>query len=422
LLHIGELNLWTTALGIGTILLVVGLRAVKVRIGLGLIPELLIAVIVAAAITALGHLDERHKVAVVGEIPASLPVFQLPQIEWPDLRHLSSSALAIAVLGLLEAISMAKAIAAHTRQRLDINQQCLSEGLANIAGSMFQCFPGSGSLTRSAINQQAGAMTQWSGVFSAVAVAIIVLLFAPLARYIPRSALAGILIVTSWRMVDRGQLRYYLGTTRYDAVIVLATALSALLISVEFCVLIGTLLSFVLYIPRAARLHLAELTVTPERVIRERSSADPHCGRILIYSLEGEMFFGSAPDLERHLARIEQQARDGVRIVVISLKHVRNPDAVCLAMIDEFLQRLAARKVTVLLCGVRRGVDRALRRSGLVKQLNSVQHIFYEGIGPGTSMLEAVRYAYELLGDDLCAVCPRRLNDGNGKEPLYYMI
>ena len=92
---------------------------------------------------------------------------------------------------------MAKAIAAQTRQKLDINQQCLSEGVANIVGSMFHCFPGSGSLTRSTINQQAGGRTQWSGVISAVAVALTVVLFAPYAYYIPKAGLAGILMLAS---------------------------------------------------------------------------------------------------------------------------------------------------------------------------------------------------------------------------------
>src|SRR5207302_3525600 len=124
-------------------------------------------------------------------------------------RDLAGSALAIALLGLLEAIAMAKAIAAQTGQKLDINQQCLSEGLANLTGSFFQCFPGSGSLTRSAINQQAGAVTQWSGVISAAAVAATVLLFAPLAQHIPQAALAGILMVTAGRMMDRKQLGYH---------------------------------------------------------------------------------------------------------------------------------------------------------------------------------------------------------------------
>src|SRR5207249_6355854 len=127
-----------------------------------------------------------------------LPSFQAPELDWGLMQKLSGSALAIALLGLLEAIAMAKAIAAQTGQKLDMNQQCLSEGMANISGSFFQCFPGSGSLTRSAINQQAGGVTQWSGVMSAAAVATIMLLFAPYAHYIPRAALAGILMVSAW--------------------------------------------------------------------------------------------------------------------------------------------------------------------------------------------------------------------------------
>src|SRR5213076_2799534 len=147
----------------------------------------------------------------------------------------------------------------------------------------------------------AGAVTQWSGVISAAAVAATVLLFAPLAQHIPQAALAGILMVTAGRMMDRKQLGYHLRTTRFDAGIVLATALAAIVISVEFCILIGVFLSFVLFVPRAARIRVTELTLTPERVIRERVSSDPPCGRMLLYDLEGELFFGAAPQLESHL-------------------------------------------------------------------------------------------------------------------------
>ena len=169
---------------------------------------------------------------------------------------------------------------------------------------MFQCFPGSGSLTRSTINQQAGAQTQWSGVIAAVAVALTVILFAPYAYYIPKSGLAGILMLSAWRLVDRQQLVYYLRTTRFDAWIVVLTAISAVAVSVEFCVLIGVFLSFVLYVPQAARVHLTELTMTPERVdSRTASTSDVPCTRIRIYSLEGEFFFGAAPELEQHLDR-----------------------------------------------------------------------------------------------------------------------
>ena len=107
------------------------------------------------------------------------------------MREMSGSALAVACLGLLEALSIAEAISHQTRQPLDYNRQCLAEGLANFCGGFFQCLPGSGSLTRSAINYQAGAVTRWSGVFAAAAVALVVLLFGPLARFIPKAALAG---------------------------------------------------------------------------------------------------------------------------------------------------------------------------------------------------------------------------------------
>ena len=148
-------------------------------------------------------------------------------VKWDRVRLLAGNAFAIAVLGLLEAVAMAKAIAHRTGQKLDINQQCLSEGAANLAGSFFQCIPGSGSLTRSAVNHQAGAVSQWSGVFSALAVAGTVLLFAPLAQFIPRAALAGLLMLAAFRMVDWKQLVFHLRATRFDAGVVLATALAA---------------------------------------------------------------------------------------------------------------------------------------------------------------------------------------------------
>src|SRR5262249_46490059 len=143
------------------------------------------------------RLDENYDVKVVGAVPAALPGLHLPELRWDQVRLLAGNAFAIAMLGLLEAVAMAKSIAGRTGRKLALNKQCLSAGVATLAGSLFQCIPGSGSLTRSAVNQQAGAVTQWSGVFSAVAVAATVLLFAPLARFIPRSALAGLLLLAA---------------------------------------------------------------------------------------------------------------------------------------------------------------------------------------------------------------------------------
>jgi len=359
----------------------------------------------------------------VGTIPAKLPSFQLPEIQWPRIHALGGNSLAIALLGLLEAISMAKAIAAQTRQKLDMNQQCLSEGVANITGSFFQCFPGSGSLTRSTVNQQAGARTQWSGVISATAVALTVLLFAPYAYYIPKAGLAGILMLSVWRLVDRRQLVYYLRTTRTDAWIVILTAVSAVAVSIEFCVLIGVFLSFVLYVPQAARAHLTELVVSRERVIREKMESDVSCNRIRIFSLEGNLFFGAAPELEQHLDAIAQTAEEGVRVVVLRMKRVRNPDAVCMSVLDHFIERMHAAEVTVLLCGVRPDLMKVIDSSGLARRLGLERVFVFQETGQfWTSTLEAVRFAYEIIGDDVCESCPRHAESLNKKDGWYYLI
>jgi SulP family sulfate permease len=411
----GSVHWPTVVVGTGTVFLAVSLRLANRWLARRrvFVPEFLIAVVGAAATVWVYRLDQQG-VAVIGSIPARLPGFQVPPVTWELSLKLMQSAVAIAVLGLLEALAMAKAIAAQTGQQLDIGQQCLSEGLANLTGSFFRCFPGSGSLTRSAINQQAGAVSQWSGVVSAASVAAIMLLFAPLAQYIPRSALAGLLILTGWRMVDRRQLFYHLRATRFDAGVVAATALAAVFISVEFCILIGVLLSFVLYVPRAAGAHLAEFTLTPEGIVRERVPTDPPCERVLLYNLEGELFFGSAPSLEKQLLAVERRAGKESRVLILRVKRVRNPDAVCLQLLDNFIKRIGDRGVVVVLCGVRQDLADALHTTGLAAHLGA-DNIFPEAASIMSSTLDALRYAYTLLNGDTCPACPRR---GRVGEPI----
>ncbi len=419
--HLHEWNQATFAVGLATTGIALSLYWVNQRFRLRF-PEFLTAII-CMAVVVWGFGLERQGVKVVGTIPAELPSFAFPEIEWSKVRTLAGSSCAIALLGLLEAIAMAKAIANQTRQKLDMNQQCLSEGLANLVGSLFHCFPGSGSLTRSTINHLAGAKTQWSGVISAAVVAFTVVLFAPYAYYIPRSGLAAILILSAWRLVDKRELAYHLRTTRYDACIVLATAFSAVAISVEFCVMIGVFMSFVLYVPQAARVHVTELTLTPERVVRERISTDPACNRIRIYSLEGELFFGAAPELEEHLNAIGETARQGVRVIVLRLKRARNTDAVCLSVLDRFISRMQAAQVSVLLCGLRPDLTKVIDSSGLLRRLGS-DHVFvFEETGAiWSSTLEAVRFAYQMIGRDVCENCPQHAPSLEEKDGWYFMI
>jgi SulP family sulfate permease len=388
----------TVLLGIGTILTLLTLRWAKRRLGWPLFPELLLTVVASAIFVGVFRLDEAG-VKVVGEIPQSLPPPSLPVIPWANLRGLTESAFAIATLGLLESLAMSKQLASQSGQKLDLNQQCLSEGIANVAGAFFQCIPGSGSLTRSAINQQAGARTQWAGLVSAVAVAVITLVFAPYARFIPRAALAGILMVTAVGMVDWKAMRFHLRATQFDAVIVLATAVAAVGISIEFCILIGVLASFVLAVPRAGRMARTEFVVHADGMIRERKEAEPPDEKVLIFGLEGELFFGSSIALEEHLDYFEARAREaGARAIVLRAKRLRNPDAVGMHELQRWILAMQDEGVHVILAGVRSDLLAGLRDAGTLERLSPNQ-VFTERKTRGSSTVEALRTAFAFVDE-----------------------
>jgi sulfate permease, SulP family len=385
----------TTLIGIGSMITVIGLRKLKRKLGVPLLPELLLTVLAAAYLVASLQLD-RMGVAVVGTIPATLPRFAWPKVPLEHLRGLSESALAIAVLGLLEALAMAKHLASHTGQKFGLNQQCLSEGLANLTGSLFQCIPGSGSLTRSAINHQAGARTQWAAVWSAAAVAVITALFAPYAQFIPRSALAGILMVTAVGMIDWRALPFHLRATQFDAFIVLTTAVASVGVSVEFCILIGVFSSFLLAVPRAGRMTRTEFVVRDNGIVRERAEGEAADPRLLLFGLEGELFFGSSIALDGHLSWFEKRAAEGAKVIVLRVKRLRNPDAVGMREIDLFIRRMKEEGVRVILSGVRSDLLGGLGKAGTIETLDADQ-VFSERQAKGSSTLAAVAAAYAYL-------------------------
>ena len=409
--------LWTSvALGVGTAAVVILLRRLEKRLKI-LLPDMLIGVVLASLIAVQFGLTDKGM-----DVPPGLPPFAPPMVgDWAWVSRLSGSALAIALLGLLEAVSVAKSIASRTREAIDYNRQCLAEGVANLAGSLFQCMPGSGSLTRSAINHQAGAVSRVSGLIAAAAVAVALLVFAGLARFVPKAALAGLLIVTAWRLVDWKRLRYCLRATRFDAGVCLITAVAAVAFPVEYSILIGTFFSFLFFVPRAARLQASELIVSPERVVREKQPGEPTCTRMVVLSLEGDFFFGAAPELDDAFAELRRRVEQGARVVILRLKRIRNPDMVCLEKLQHFLEDMQAHKATVLLCGVRPDLARVLANLRSDRWLPR-DRVFLEEATVMSSTLRAVRRAYEILGDDLCPTCPRRGEASTDKADWYYMI
>lgn len=306
--------------------------------------DMLLAVIVLSGVAYLLGWSQvvaggKPAIPLIEAVPAALPSPHIPQVKTEWLWELSSSALSIGILGLLEALAIAKAIAHLSRQQLDYNRQCLAEGIGNLVGGFFRCMPGAGSLSRTAINYQAGAKTRFSGVVTAIVVAFVVLLLGPLAAYIPKALLAGLLIVVASRLVDIERIRYAATASFADAVLLILTAVSAVAIGVEFAILIGSAASIFWYILHASRLKTQELVVDPERVVRARISSDPPAKDVAIYDIEGEFFFGAAPELHAFLQKVKDNAQaNGIKAIVLRLKRIRNPDAVALEVVDVFLK------------------------------------------------------------------------------------
>ena len=420
----GPYNPIAISLGAGIILLVLLLRRVINRYKLPQM-DMLVGLIVASLVAiyygwSTPGPEGKTLISVVGKVPAALPSFHIPEIKFEWVPHLFGGALAISCLGLLEALAVAKSIATFTRQPLDYNRQCLAEGVANLFGGFFQSLPGSGSLTRSAINYQAGGITRMSGIYSGIIVGVVVLLLGPYARFIPKSALAGLLFITAARLIDWKRLGYAIRASSFDAALVFVTALSAIFISVEDSILIGAGLSVLLFVSRASKLLLRELIVTNERVVRERLPHEPRSASLLIYDIEGELFFGAAPELDHYLDEIKQETiKTGIKYVILRVRRVRNPDMVAVEHLEHFLRDAEKRSVTVLLAGLQPAFGKILQNVKFQTWLPS-DRLFPEEGEKYSATLHAVRHAYQLLGEN--AGEDQSQAPVAERDPKYYLV
>jgi SulP family sulfate permease len=424
LFHGDKINLRALLLSVTAVVLAVLLRRLVQRFGwpqIDLLTVLVVAAVVAyAASWSIPGSDGKTAVSVAAKVPQGLPAPHIPVVDVHSLAELSQGALAIAFIGLIEALSIAKAIAHQTQQKIDYNRQILAEGFANLIGGFFQSLPGSGSLSRSAINFHAGAVTRFSGIVAAATVAAALLLFAPLLHYVPQAALAGLLIITAIRLVDFKRPISTVKASRYDAGLVIVTAFTGVLIDLDKAVLLGIALSILLFVPRAAKLTAAELTVTPERVVRERIPTDPVDPSTVIYDLEGELFFGAAPELDRYFDTLRARIRTGeVKFVVLRLKRVRHPDAVSIERLEHFLREENGHGVTILLAGVRPDTLRVLKNIGFERWFPAEQ-VFVEDEEEDSATLKALRYAQARLDDEHRGAA---LDGATARsDPLYYLV
>jgi SulP family sulfate permease len=396
-------NLKAVTATIATLLLALLCRRLVRRYHLPQFDMLAALVIVSAGAWFAGWtvpgLGGKTAISIAGSVPSSLPLPHIPDVKLSWAWDLASDSVAIAFLGLLEALAIAKSIANQTRQKLDFNRQCIAEGIANLVGGFFQCLPGSGSLSRSAINFQAGAATRFSGILTAGIVALAVILLAPLARYVPKPALAALLLLTASRLIDFKRLGYTLRASRMDACVVVVTALSAIAFGLEMAILIGVAMSIALFVPRAAKLKVTKLVVDEDDVVREQLQSDPPLTGFMIFDLEGELFFGAAPELERTFVRIEREAHEKrITQVLLRLKRVRNPDVVSLEHFEHFLRHAQAAGIAVWLAGLQSDLLEAFERLHFSEWLPP-ERIFPQGSDEDSATLAAIRRIRAELSD-----------------------
>lgn len=353
-----ELDPRAAALGAGTVAGIALLRRVAPRI-----PGTLLALVAgAAACRALGW-DGSTGPALLGEIPRGLPRPSLPVLDPALLRGLLLPGLAIALVGMVEVVSIGKSIEAATGRKLRADRELRAQGFANLASACFPCLPSSVSWGRSAVSVEAGASTPTSVIFASLIVLAAVVAAGPLVRFVPLASVAGVVLWIAWRLMRTEGLAHALRLDRSERVVLGVTAASALLLDLELAVFLGVFLSLALVIRRASLLRLSEWQRAEAGHWTERP-LDAETGRwpITVLQIEGDLFFGVAEELAE---RLEAVVAQGTRAIVIRLRGTHAVDGAAATALARFALEFRARGGLLLLCGLPPKLRASVEESGL---------------------------------------------------------
>jgi SulP family sulfate permease len=384
----GDIHLPSLILGLGTIIVIVVLARLSRKL-----PAPLVAILAVSAVVGLLRLDQLG-VRTIGELPRSLPpLSRLPLFDLQLFGQLSSGALAVGAIGLVEAMSIARAIASQTGQRLDSNQEFVGQGLANIACGFFSGYTCSGSFTRSAVCYRSGAQTPMASVFSGFFVLIIMLALAPFGAFVPRAALAGILILTAIGMIDRVEIARIWRGAPGDVLIMVMTFLATLFLPLQFAVLTGILVSFAVYILRTSVPRV--VPVLPDQDFRHfvPQAQRPPCPQLAIFTILGDLYFGAVNHIEKnihnYLASYPSQ-----RFILLRMHSVNHCDISGIHALESILRACRDRGGDLFLMRVQEPVRRVMQATG-----------FYDKLGSGNFLSEddAIPYLfYKILDPAIC--------------------
>ena len=337
---------------------------------------------------------------VVGEIPEGLPGFKLPLIDFGVLMQLFSAAITITLMGFLESISIAKAMATKTRQRLNTNQELIGQGLANIAGGLFQSYPTAGSFSRSAVNFDAGAVTGFSSVVTSLIVVLTLLWFTPLLYYIPQATLAAVIMMAVVGLINFKAIKHVWQAHPHDGVVALTTFVLTLALAPDLDkgILVGAALALILYLYRTMKPRVAILSRHSDGTLRdaERFRLDI-CKQIAMLRFDGQLYFANTSYFEdKILGRLS--AQDELRYIIVVGDGINQIDATGEEMLRQLAARLSKSGIELLFTGLKKQVLDTFQRTGFYADADA--HRFFR------TEDQALDYAWQQLGEDHQANCP----------------
>ncbi|MCI0474632.1 MAG: SulP family inorganic anion transporter [Anaerolineales bacterium] len=370
--HLPLWNPFVTSIALATILLLALFRRIHSHL-----PAPLLA-LVATTLFVQFFGWSAHGVTLVRDIDAMTNVMlalHIPQIAFDlgTLELLIVSGAAVALLSLVEAMSVAKSLAFSTGQTIDASREFVGQGLASLVSGLFQGIPSSGSLARSAVNFSSGARTRMAGAFSGGFVLLVLLAFAPWLGNIPMAGLAGVVVVAAVKMIDVEHIRLTWQSRATSRATFLVTFIATLLLPLHYAIYLGVLLSIGLYLYESSNVQLSYLVEHDGKFI-EKSYAElaQNPPPIAIVHVEGALYFGATDDLEE---RLDVLFRSGIKVAILRLRRVRLLGSTGVTAFERIAASAKRHGTRVMLCGVRDEVAETLEASG-ASALFGAENIF----------------------------------------------
>lgn len=392
---VGEFNIYLLIVGLGTLM-----SAILVKILRPKYPNLLIGMLVGGVLAFyLSGLTDTIK--TVGAMPAYFPPLSTPDFSLNSLKELAPEAFAIALLGLIEASSIGRSIATKSNQRIDANQEFVGQGASNIVGSFLSSYASSGSFTRSGVNFEAGARTPLSAILAALFLMVIVLLVAPLIAYLPLAAIAGIILLVAYNLVDFKNIRKTFKYSKSESVIFTATFLATLLFELEFAIYLGVLLSLMLFIAKTSTpdVHTLAFATPPgegdRRLQSIRKAPLVQCPQLKIIRIDMSIYFGSINHIQKQLSRIVDNQRIYHILIVAS-----GVNFIDLAGIEALLnenKRLKAQNGSLYFVAVKSTAFEFMEKVNFVNEIG--RDNFFD------TKSEAIKVLYDRLDKSKCEKC-----------------